>query len=143
MNSKIKQKGQSMTSKEKQIQVCDTRPDVACGMGQVIAMPEDRDRQAQDGGPADETASAGYRISSGGFDADVESVAYITEDDRTSLWFLSAVGTQQSCKTTAAKMLKQALGISFHIQNRATCQKRTIPFPSCFFCLRLGSGISN
>ena len=70
-------------------------------------MPENQDPQVQDGSPADETASAGYRISSGGFDADVESVAYIAGEDHTSLWFLSAVGTQQSCRTIAAKMLKQ------------------------------------
>ena len=71
-------------------------------------MPEDQERQAQDGGPAEEAVSIGYRISSGGFDADVESVAYVAEEDHTSLWFLSAVGTQQSCRTIAARMLKQA-----------------------------------
>ncbi len=121
-----------MTSKAKQIEVCDTRPDVACGMGQVIAMPEDRDPQVQDDGPAEETASAGYRISSGGFDADAESAAFIAGEDHTSLWFLSAVGTQQSCRTIAAKMLKAnpenavlqpnraatAAGLSWHFNAR-------------------------
>ena len=95
-------------------------------------MPEDRDRQAQDGGPDEETASAGYRISSGGFDADAESVAYIAEEDLTSVWFLSAVGTQQSCRTIAARMLKAnpenavlqpnraatAAGLSWHFNAR-------------------------
>ena len=106
MTSKTKQKGQSLTSKTKQTEVRDACPDMACGVGQVMDMPEDRDRQAQDGGPAAETLSTGYRISSGGFDADVESVAYIAGEDHTSVWFLSAVGTQQSCRTIAARMLK-------------------------------------
>ena len=48
----------------------------------------------------------GYKLFAGGFEVDVESVAYETNDTQTHLWFLSAVGTQQSCRTIAAKMLK-------------------------------------
>ena len=69
--------------------------------------PEDEQHQTQDDGSAEDSAPIGYRISSGGFDANVESVAYTTGEDHTSIWFLSAVGTQQSCRTIAAKMLKQ------------------------------------
>ena len=54
----------------------------------------------------DETEAPGYRIASGGFHADVDAVAFTQHGKITSLWFLSAIGTQQSCRTMAARMLK-------------------------------------
>lgn len=47
-----------------------------------------------------------YRITSGGFQADVDTVAYVKTADLTNLWFLSAVGTHQSCRTIASRILK-------------------------------------
>lgn len=80
------------------------------------AAPQPEDAQLTSGEPdaEDEDLSAleplqpGYRLSCGGFQADIESVAFITDtkQENTRIWFLSAVGTQQSCRTIAAKMIK-------------------------------------
>ena len=55
-----------------------------------------------------ESLQPGYRLACGGFHVDVASVALSTGagQETTGMWFLSAVGTQQSCRTIAAKMLK-------------------------------------
>lgn len=77
----------------------------------------------QTGGADDDGATPRYRIASGGFQADVESIAFLTKNQDTHLWFLSAVGTQQSCRTIAAKLLKQNPDNAALMPNRAAAQE--------------------
>lgn len=73
-----------------------------------------------------ETLQPGYRLSCGGFQADIESVAFIsdTKQENTRIWFLSAVGTQQSCRTIAAKMLKPMPDNAVLHPNRAATREQ-------------------
>ena len=77
--------------------------------------------QPEDDSP-EEAPNIGYQITSGGFYAQVESIAYETENSTTNLWFLSAVGTQQSCRTIAAKLLKLVPDNAVLQPNRAAAE---------------------